>query len=41
MDSIIESKVKFGRAQIIPLLYLLLVDMNDGAQLVLSISRYM
>ena len=37
-DKILEEKVKFGRAQIITLVFLCLVDLNDGAQLVLSNS---
>ncbi len=36
IDKIIEEKIKFGPAQIIPFIFLCLVDMNDGAQLVLS-----
>ena len=36
VDEIFENKVKFGKAQYIPLIFLSLVDLNDGAQLVLS-----
>ena len=36
IDKIIEEKIKFGPAQYVPFIFLCLVDMNDGAQLVLS-----
>jgi hypothetical protein len=36
IDKIIEEKVGFGPAQWIPFIFLSLIDMNDGAQLVLS-----
>lgn len=36
LDSIFESKVGIGKAQYIPLFFLSLIDLNDGAQLILS-----
>ena len=36
IDKIVEEKIKFGPAQYVPFIFLCLVDMNDGAQLVLS-----
>jgi hypothetical protein len=36
IDKIVEEKIRFGPAQYIPFIFLCLVDMNDGAQLVLS-----
>ena len=36
-DTILTERVKVGKAQIVPLLFLSLVELNDGAQLVLSI----
>ena len=38
LDSIFENKVGFGKAQAISLVFLSLIDLNDGAQLVLSTS---
>ena len=38
LDSIFENKVGFGKAQIVTLIFLSLIDLNDGAQLVLSTS---
>ena len=37
LEAIFDEKIKLGRAQFIPLLFLSLIELNDGAQLVLSI----
>ena len=36
LDSIFDNKIGIGPAQYIPLLFLSLIDLNDGAQLILS-----
>lgn len=36
LDKIFEEKIGIGTAQYIPLFFLSLVDLNDGAQLILS-----
>ena len=36
VDRLLEEKVGFGKAQTIPLIFLSLIDLNDGAQLILS-----
>lgn len=37
LDEILDNRIGLGKAQLIPLLFLSLVDLNDGAQLILSI----
>lgn len=39
LDKIFEEKVGFGRSQLISVIFLGLVDFNDGAQLILSKSK--
>ena len=39
VDRLLEEKVGFGKAQYLPLIFLSLVDLNDGAQLILSTSH--
>lgn len=36
LDTIFDTKIGIGRAQYIPLFFLSLIDLNDGAQLILS-----
>jgi hypothetical protein len=36
LDKIFEEKIGIGTAQYLPLFFLSLVDLNDGAQLILS-----
>lgn len=36
LDTIFDNKIGIGRAQYIPLFFLSLIDLNDGAQLILS-----
>ena len=36
IDKVFEEKVGLGRAQYMPMIFLSLIDLNDGAQLVLS-----
>jgi hypothetical protein len=36
LDEILDNRIGLGKAQLIPLLFLSLVDLNDGAQLILS-----
>ena len=40
IDKIVEEKINFGPAQYVPFIFLCLVDMNDGAQLVLSKKHF-
>lgn len=36
LDSIFDNKIGIGKAQYFPLFFLSLIDLNDGAQLILS-----
>lgn len=39
MDNIIEKRVEFGKAQWLPFIFLFIVDLNDGCQIILSNSK--
>jgi len=41
LDSIFDKKIGIGNAQYLPLFFLSLIDLNDGAQLILSTGIYM
>lgn len=41
LDSIFDNKVGIGNAQYLPLFFLSLIDLNDGAQLILSTGIFM
>jgi hypothetical protein len=39
LENIFENKIGIGKAQYIPLMILSLIDLNDGAQIIISINH--